>query len=163
MATLTWRDRKSWSLGANDKYKDCFPTDLGNNIDFWLTQAGRNDEVLSDAECLDVYRMFTGWDPTNAATDLGTAHPERMIQQLIANKWPADPSNTPTAYERIDDLSAANFTAKIKQYGALACVVGLVADESFGDDAIGQPETFLHGVLFVDPNWLISWARPYNV
>jgi hypothetical protein len=57
---------------ANDRYGDCVKVMCCHQIGVWTGQAGEQQQI-SDAEALDAYRRFDGFDPARPETDVGSS------------------------------------------------------------------------------------------
>ena len=155
----TWRD-VDWSqtLAGNDREGDCGPVSLANLMDILLYP-----QVVGRTEVERFYTVATGWTSENPESDKG-AILEVLIQDWIANGWPADPLLKPSGYEvfRPKDIVAA-----LAEYQACPTALALPEGQDFTDAALGLPGVYGHAVLVVDASDVevrfATWGRIVTV
>ena len=83
-AAFDWSQKNGANLTypmlGNDRYGDCVFASACHLIGTWTGQTG-TQEAITDAEALDAYSRFTGFDPRNPSSDGGA----NMLD--VAKRW----------------------------------------------------------------------------
>lgn len=144
----------SQTLAGNDEEGDCGPVSLANLVDLVY-----GPPLVERTEVERLYTVASGWTAENPGSDNGVVL-EALIDDWIANGWPADPTIQPTAKER---FAPRDIEAALAKYPACPSAIMLTGDQDFSDTALTKARAFGHAVLVVqagpDGVRFVTWGR----